>query len=286
MLVHSLFWCKMKEHKHAMRVTSSPISCLQCGIIAAGIGDAKIYDHEQNCVWPLAQEAPESTLEQNHSRLTLLLCSSLGSPLFRCRQQDARSPAALLRSHTDALVAAHWQMVSGSEILVGFALLDLPFPTYGTQMTSGCAPQSQFEQIQRTLRRIPRLFPSANETAGCPSLQVTPLWKKMSFASLEKCTAMWTCLLMLNNNASEPSPSGLQMFLPAIVPISCKIELFQLVAGPNTDSVIFLNCLRTGVLHNNRPILAIAALQKATRLTLHAAITYNIKYAWNILSLL
>lgn len=91
---------------------------------------------------------------------------------------------------------------------------------------------------------------------------------------------------MLNNNISEPSPSEVQILLPAIVPISCKIELFQLVAGPNTDSVISLNCLRTGVLHNNRPILATAALQKATGLTLHAAITYNIKYAWNILSLL
>lgn len=79
-------------------------------------------------------------------------------------------------------------MVSGSEILAGFALLDLPFPTDGTQMTSGCAPPSRIEQIQRTLQRI-QLFLSANETVGCPSLQVTPLWKKRSFASLEKRTA-------------------------------------------------------------------------------------------------
>lgn len=107
---------------------------------------------------------------------------------FQLWRQDARSAAALPRSHRDSLVAAHSQMVSGSEILAGFALLDLPFPTYGTQTTSGCAPQSRTEQIQRTLQRI-QLFLSANETAGCPSLQVTPLWKKMSFASLEKCTA-------------------------------------------------------------------------------------------------
>lgn len=50
---------------------------------------------------------------------------------------------------------------------------------------------------------------------------------------------------------------------PAIVPISCNTEPFQLVAVPNTDSVIFLNCFRTGVLHSKRPILATAALNSA-----------------------
>lgn len=138
--------------------------------------------------------------------------------------------------------------------------------------------------MKGTLWRLPRLFLSITEIAEHPSLQMTPPWKKY-FASLEKCITTWTCLLMLNNTSSQLLPSLVWSLLPAIVPISCNTEPFQLVAAPNTDSAIFLNCLRTGVLHSNRPILATAALQKATRLIWYAAITCSIKSAWNILSL-
>lgn len=131
-------------------------------------------------------------------------------------------------------------------------------------------PYGEYHDFSLVLIKLPMFVP-----VGDASLEET------SFASLEECIAMWPCLLMLNINASEPSPSGGWILLPAIVPISCKTELFQLVAAPNTDSVIFLNCLRTGVLQSNRPILATAALQKATRLTLHAAITCSAKYAQN-----
>lgn len=47
MLVHSLFSYKIRECKHAMGITSSLIRYLQCGIIAAGIRDAKIYDFSE-----------------------------------------------------------------------------------------------------------------------------------------------------------------------------------------------------------------------------------------------
>lgn len=44
--------------------------------------------------------------------------------------------------------------------------------------------------------------------AECPSQQVTPLWKKIPFASLEKHTTTRTFHSTLNNTASQLSPSA------------------------------------------------------------------------------
>lgn len=104
-----------------------------------------------------------SALERHRSRLAALALP--GQPLTTLPQP----PAALAQQL--APVAA------GAETRGGRALLDLPFPPYRTRMTAGCAPRGRLEHVQRSLQRTPLLFLSANESAACPSLQVTPLCK-------------------------------------------------------------------------------------------------------------
>lgn len=125
MLVHSLFSYKIRECKHAMGITSSLIRYLQCGIIAAGIRDAKIYDFSEQLsdnrekkksmnkiVWDLwlrksqrlwGHSGEVSLQADNPAALSLFPRQPI---LFHCWRQDARSATALLWPNTATLVAA------------------------------------------------------------------------------------------------------------------------------------------------------------------------------------
>lgn len=250
----------------------------------------QLNDHREKNPWTKLCETSgsgrlrgwESTLEKYHSRLTLLFCSSLGSALFApleagCLVSWSTAPTRYSHSRSSTV---HEQWVGLKSRLV------LPSLIYPFQLTDPKWLQAVLPKVSLSRFREP-YGEYHGFSLGLIKLPDVGPWgdtslEEMSFASLEKCTAMWPCLLMLTINASEPSPSGGWTLLPAIVPISCKTELSQLVAAPNTDSAIFLNCLRTGVLQSNRPILATAALQKATRLALHAATTCSAKYAQNV----
>lgn len=103
----------VRDHNHAVGVTSSPLRGLWWGIIATSPGDAKNYDslmcswiagkqiQEQNWEWPLAQEISEAARALWKSLTpgqSCPLCSSLGSPPFPGRIPGQKSTAWFTKS--------------------------------------------------------------------------------------------------------------------------------------------------------------------------------------------